>query len=293
MVSATVGVCAYNEAGNIERCIRSIYDQVIGADLDSVLVVSSGSTDGTDDIITGLMGSFPTLKLIRQEKREGKNSAVNLLLENNRSDILIMLNADTILLGEDSLSHLIAPFDDPNVGIVGGRPITTNDTSTTAGFASNMLWVLHHHISLISPKIGELIAFRKVDIRLPTDYQSDEDLIKTGLEKMGFIAAYAPEACVLIKGPETVEDLMKQRIRVNVGQMYMKKDHDYVSPSWKLSLIINAVINALGELGPHPILLLRSVLLEMRARNAAKRHVANGGKDDNIWETVESTKKLS
>ena len=49
-----IGICAYNESQNIERCIRSIYEQdTRNVNVKEVLVVSSGSTDGTDDIVRG------------------------------------------------------------------------------------------------------------------------------------------------------------------------------------------------------------------------------------------------
>ncbi|MGI6494212.1 MAG: hypothetical protein ACOX10_05230 [Candidatus Methanomethylophilaceae archaeon] len=51
----------------------------------------------------------------------------------------------------------------------------TNTKDTLAGFASNMLWALHHRVSLLHPKIGELVAFRDIGTRLPVKSQSDED----------------------------------------------------------------------------------------------------------------------
>ena len=56
-----IGICAYNESQNIERCIRSIYEQdTRNVNVKEVLVVSSGSTDGTDDIVRGLMDEYLT-----------------------------------------------------------------------------------------------------------------------------------------------------------------------------------------------------------------------------------------
>ena len=69
----SIGVCAYNEGNNIEKAIRSIYEQEFdGFCLDKTIVVSSASTDDTDDIVRSLMSEYPTLELIVQEKRNGK-----------------------------------------------------------------------------------------------------------------------------------------------------------------------------------------------------------------------------
>ena len=74
-IEITVGICAYNEAQIIERAIRSIFSQKLsGIVVKEVLVVSSGSTDDTDEIVTKLIPEFPPLRLFRQEKREGNKA---------------------------------------------------------------------------------------------------------------------------------------------------------------------------------------------------------------------------
>jgi glycosyltransferase involved in cell wall biosynthesis len=165
-IPVTLGICAYNEVANIERAIRSVYKQILdGFDLKETIVVSSGSTDGTDDVVKELMAEYDSLRLIHQEKREGKNSAVNCFLESKDTDICVIMNADTIFFDGNSLQKLIEPFRDSKVGIVGGHPIPTNDKKTIAGFASHMIWSMHHHVSLVEPKIGELMAFRDIGTR--------------------------------------------------------------------------------------------------------------------------------
>ena len=190
-IGISIGICAYNEEGIIERSIRSIYDQRLdGIEVREVLVVSSGSTDRTDEIVRSLMTEFDNIVFLPQERREGKNSAINLYLDNMTSDIAVMLNADNLFAGEDSLQRLVEPFRDPDVGMVGGHPIPTNDPSDKVGFASRMLWAMHHNVAMISPKIGELVAFRDIGTRLRTDLQSDEDIIRMNLEKAGYRIVY-------------------------------------------------------------------------------------------------------
>lgn len=123
-IEVTVGICAYNEAQIIGKSIESIYAQKLsGISVKEVIVVSSGSDDGTDDIVMGLAGTHPNLRLIRQEKREGKNSAINCYLDSKTCDIVVMLNADNVFGSDESLQKLVEPFRDPQVGITGGRPV--------------------------------------------------------------------------------------------------------------------------------------------------------------------------
>ena len=289
----TIGICAYNEAQNIERSIRSIYDQKTkDITVREVIVVSSGSTDGTDDIVRRLADEYGNITLIRQEKREGKNSAINCYLENKTCDVVVMLNADNIFGNENSLYSLVSPFFDEKVGMVGGHPVPTNDKKDKVGFATHVLWTMHHHLALVYPKIGELVAFRDIGTRLPTDQQSDEDIIRMNLEKAGYNCIYAPDAIVLNRGPETEEDFLKQRIRVNIGEVNMKRKFDYDIPSWNKKYLMKAVMGTVKDLGFHPFKLLYAVRLEMKARKTAEEHINSGDEDMNIWDQVTTTKKL-
>jgi len=294
MLSVSVCICAYNEGKNIERAIRSVYSQKIdGFEISEVIVVSSGSTDDTDATVEGSMKDFPSLRLIRQEKRAGKNSAVNEFLDNKKEgSIAVLLNGDNILGNELSLHHLISPFNDAKVGMTGGHPVPTNDKKSTMGFASHMIWTMHHHVALIVPKIGELVAFRDPGIRLSTSMQSDEDLIKMELEKNGYVSVYVPDAIVLNRGPETKEDFMKQRTRVNIGEEHMRKKFGYSVSTWNKKLLFRALMGSVRDLGFHPVKMFIAVRMEMGARKAAKAHVSSDKEDMNVWSRVDSTKDV-
>lgn len=293
MQSVSVCICAYNEANNIEKAIRSLYQQQIeNFVLQKAYVVSSASTDDTDKIVTALMQEYPTLELIVQEKREGKNSAINEALKRTSSDIVVLFNADNIFSNSSCLMALLAPFADPKVGIVGGHPVPTNDRATFVGFASHMIWEMHHHISLQAPKIGEIIAFRNLGIILPVGKQSDEDLMKMELEQRGYRSIYAADAVVLNRGPDTVRDFIKQRFRVNIGEKYMKKDFNFEIPTWNKKLMFNALLASMKTLGFHPCKVIFAISLEAYARLKAALHVSKQKDDLIIWDMVESTKKL-
>lgn len=292
-IPVTIGICAYNEKENIERSVRSVYQQRYeGVSVSEVIVVSSGSTDGTDDIVLGMLNEYPNLRFIPQERREGKNSAINLLLDNKSTEIVVLLNADNTLCDERTISNLIRPFSDDSVGIVGGHPIPTNTKDTLAGFASNMIWALHHQVSLLHPKIGELVAFRDIGTRLPMKSQSDEDILRMNLEKNGFQSVYAPDALIQNRGPETVQDFIKQRTRVNIGERYMKKEFDYDIPTWNKKLLFSAVLGSIKDLGFHPVKMSLTVAMELYTRTAAASYVRSDKGDIGVWDPVSSTKKL-
>ena len=289
----SIGICAYNEESNIERSIRSLYGQKEdGFEITDVIVISSGSTDRTDKIVSGLLPEFNNLKFFPQEKREGKNSAINYFLDNKRAPIAVLLNADNVFRDERSLANLIRPFSDPKVGIVGGRPVPTNKKDSVAGFASNMLWSMHHNLSIRYPKIGELVAFRDIGTRLPKKSQSDEDILRMKLEEAGYIGAYASDAVIFNRGPETISDFIKQRTRVNIGERYMKRDYGYDIPTWDVRLLVDALFDTVREMGIHPIKMAATVVMEFYSRLKASAYVRFDKGDMNLWDPVSSTKEL-
>ena len=294
MLDVTVGICAYNEENIIEQCIRSIDSQNHNiANVKEIIVVSSGCTDSTEDIVRSLQKEFSNLHLIVQEKREGKNSAINAYLDAKNCDIAVMLNADNVFGTDDSLDKLVEPLvNNPKVGITGGRPIPTNDPNTKIGYAVNMMWLMHHSVAMIYPKIGELIAFRDIGTRLRTDLQSDEDTIRMKLEEAGYLCVYVPDCIVRNRGPETEEDFVKQRVRVNVGECTMKKLYDYDIPTWNRWYLFKSMVHNFCSLGFHPFKMLYTARLELRCRKIAKKHVEENKDSMSVWDRVDSTKKL-
>lgn len=102
----SVGVMAYNEEANIRRTLQAIMQQQSEKNLLSeIIVVASGCTDQTVPLVQELMQSEPCLKLIMQERREGKASAINLFLQQAVSPVLVMVGAD-IIPEKDALEKL-------------------------------------------------------------------------------------------------------------------------------------------------------------------------------------------
>lgn len=292
MSTVSVGVCAYNEGRNISACLDSLVQQELkGFDLLEIIAVSSGSTDETDEVVRKFEAKDRRVKLIRQERREGKNSAINLFISMAKGDILVLANADNRLeLG--SLQALVEPFKDEEVGVTGGHPVPVNGKDTVVGFAVNMLWDMHHRVAMIYPKVGELMAFRRLDKRLPTSTQSDEDIIRLELEKKGLSTVYVPQAIVHNKGPEELRDFVKQRTRVNIGEKYMKRLYQYQVPTWDSRLLFQAYASFLkdnrGSLGKATA----AMAFEAYARAYATLYVALDKGDKAVWQQVSSTKDL-
>lgn len=289
----SAGICAFNEEGNIEKCIRSILDQKYdNIELTELIVVSSGCIDRTNAIVHDLALRYPKLKLIEQPERMGKNAALNSILKFKKNEVIAIINADNILASNRSLESLVSPLINRRVGMTGGHPIPLNSTDHLAGFSSHLIWVFHHQIASNYTKIGELIAFRDVGIELPIDTQSDEDYIRKNIEEHGLNVIYVPDATTYIMGPETIHDLIQQRSRVNIGQSYIKTKENYYNPARDPKVLMNVLTSVVKDIGFHPFKMIAAVSIETMCRIIGAIYVKKTTNDINIWEPVESTKKI-
>lgn len=208
-----------------------------------------------------------------------------------KGDVLVLVNADNQLT-DTALSRLLAPLSDGKVGIVGGHPVPVDTDRTLVGFAVRMLWDMHHRLSLVSPKTGELIAFRNLGVRIPPGTNTDEDWIRMEIERRGYVTAYAPDAVVLNKGPESIREFMIQRTRVDIGEKCMKKRYGFTVPTWQIRSLLPAIQGLLKDNRRELSKVLGAVILELMARVYATAYVSMNKPDQYVWKIVDSTKKL-
>jgi cellulose synthase/poly-beta-1,6-N-acetylglucosamine synthase-like glycosyltransferase len=123
-IRCSVGITAHNEEANIGQLLEAIrYQRLHQVEITEIIVVASGCTDRTEDIVREHAARDPLIQLFVQEKREGKTSAINVFLAGAREQICVLESGDT-LPHEDAIENMVRMFDDPAVGMTGydGRP---------------------------------------------------------------------------------------------------------------------------------------------------------------------------
>ncbi len=293
MVTISIGVPAYNEEGNIGKLLGALCEQRFdeGVVLEGVVVVASGCTDRTVAIVEGFCRDHDKIKVITEDKKSGKARAINYFMECVDSDILVLESADTIPC-EGAINELVKPFCDGCVGLVGGRPVPVNSDRSIVGFAVHLIWELHHEIASVSPKAGECIAFKNIFDSMPTDTATDEACLEAMIKASGYKLHYSPDAVFHNKGPETISDLIKQRVRIHIGHIHLAHVHSY-RPSTAGN--IPKIKYILKKMKRHPSkvpLILAAVFVEGYSMASARIKFYVLGKNPYNWETVSTTKDL-
>ncbi|MFX0134340.1 MAG: glycosyltransferase [Candidatus Hodarchaeota archaeon] len=291
-----IGITAYNEEENIENILDSILAQKFDdrIKINSILVVASGCTDRTEELVLKKANKYPHIKLISEKVRRGKASAINLIFKYAQADIIVFIGADE-LVPNNSINELIKPFKIKEVGAVSGHPIALNNDKQLVGYASCVVWRLHdlYSINYDTKLSGELFAIRSNIIKQIPLVNCDDAMIEIMVVKNGYKIAYARNAKVYIMGPQTVNDFINQRKRVLVGHMQIKKliGHTIKTMSFVINLkLILLYLKNKGILKHLPRVIF-SLILEALAQILA--FFSNfRGKYETIWKRIRSAKFL-
>ncbi len=227
IIKCSVGITAHNEEANIAQLLQAMLNQRLHTvEMTQIIVVASGCTDRTVDIVKEFQARDSRLQLFVQERREGKTSAINVFLKHAREAICVLESGDT-LPHEDCIENMVRMFADPAVGMTGAHKVPVNTPEHIVGYLSHLRLKMEHQLCLEIPRLGELIAFRKVFDQIPPDVAMDEAFVEALVVRRGLQVRYAPDAVVFNMGPETVRDFIKQRRRNHAGHLHLKEKYGY------------------------------------------------------------------
>jgi cellulose synthase/poly-beta-1,6-N-acetylglucosamine synthase-like glycosyltransferase len=290
-VSFVIGIPIHNEVRNIGRLLRSIRAEGLERHgLQRVLVVSSGSTDGCDDVVSALVSEWPALELLVEGERRGKAAAVNRLLSETRGvDRLVLISGD-VLPEPGALSLILRALEDPEVGMAAGRPLPAGQPRSLFERLATLQWDLHHRVSLSCPKLGEAVAWRNVVPEIPRDSAVDEAALEAAIRSRGYRLAYVPEALIFNRAPHTACDLLKQRRRIAAGHRHLALTTGYRVSTTRLPTVARALIDYLSDNPRHLPLAMAAAAFELTARVLGLYDLHLRRHNPTVWAMATTTK---
>lgn len=155
-------------AYNAERTLRPVLEGLTQVDYPrerrQILVVSDGSTDGTDDIVREFAPHG--VELLRIEGRLGKTEIENRAMDALRGDIVINTDA-SVRVHPSAIKHLVAALADQSVGVASGRDLSVSSVGETgaggeAAYVGYEMWIrqLETDVDAIVGSSGCLYAIR-------------------------------------------------------------------------------------------------------------------------------------
>lgn len=185
-----------------------------------------------------------------------------------------------------ALEEIALPFLQEEVGMVGAHPVPSPSRNGQLNRETAILWELHHRISLLQPKCGEMVAFRNIVRAIPQDSAVDEATIEVLLRLLGYVVVYTPRSIVYNRGPKTVQDFLLQRRRVQAGHQWVYEKYNYPVVTMKATAVFRV---AAAYLATHPRdvwPLARLMALEVVARFLGLVDYYLLGKNPYVWQMV-------
>lgn len=153
--SLTVVVISYNEEANLRKTIENLLQMDYPREKVQYLMVSDGSTDGTDDIIQEYADQG--VEYLRVETRGGKTLAENEALPLIRGDVV--LNSDAaVRVDRGAARALVAHLADPTVGAVSGRDISVASDRRDANWGESIYVRYEMMIRELETRSGGIIG---------------------------------------------------------------------------------------------------------------------------------------
>jgi cellulose synthase/poly-beta-1,6-N-acetylglucosamine synthase-like glycosyltransferase len=216
----TLIIAAYNEDAHLRDKLANIRGLTYPRDRLQVIIVSDGSTDGTNDILRAAPDA--EIERIFLPTREGKSSALNHAVGQARHDILIFSDAAT-LFAPNAVQKLVRHFADPRVGVVCGS--LQFEASPESRQTEGVYWTYESMLRLMEARLGATLtasgaiyALRRCCYpQLSADTVIEDLVIPMNARKFGYRVLYDPEAVGTDFAASSVAGEFTRRVRVATG----------------------------------------------------------------------------
>ena len=242
-------------------CLKALHQQV--QQPDCVMIVDSGSTDGTD--MAALEAGFELIRIARESFDHGgtRQMAARRLVA---FDVLVYLTQDAVLASPDALAQLVAPFADPGVGTTYGRQLPRLASGAIEAHARLFNYPPQSNMRTLADKAhmgikaaftsNSFAAYRTTALAavggFPTSLILGEDMVVAArMLQAGWAVAYVAEAQVWHSHGYTL--LQEFRRYFDIGVMHQDQAwilRDFGKPEGEGGRFVRSEIAYLGQRAP-------------------------------------------
>lgn len=217
----TLMICAYNE----EEVIKEKMENIRALDYPASKLCVMWVTDGTTDRSNELLSQYDEVKLVFSPERKGKAAAMQHGLQENKADIVIFTDANT-MLNSGSIKEIVRQFMNPKVGCVSGeKRVAARVEGEVAAEGEGFYWKYENTLKRWDSELysamgaaGELFAVRMSCYQAaPSNALLDDFMISMLILKSGYKIAYTNKAYATEYGSANIEEEGKRKKRIAAG----------------------------------------------------------------------------
>jgi len=228
MVKVSIGICAHNEEKHIEGLLRNLLNEQELPSDSEIIVVCSGCTDSTPEIVKAFSEKDERVKLVVEAERRGKISALNKILNTYQGDVFVNIDADHNP-SKGAIPLLLSDLNDSEVGAVAGNKTPVGGT----GFIDKVqyvAWGLHAEANKFLGNHGNahlgavLYAIRKgICNHIPEDVVNDDSYVSVVCKQNCYQLLFEENAYAYFPCLETIGQFVEHRRRVIYGHLKVKE----------------------------------------------------------------------
>ena len=187
----------------------------------TMLIVSDGSTDGTDEIIQA--HSNARIRLMRQEPRAGKAAALNMAFAEVTSEVMVLTDAN-VLFDTQAVRRLVRHFADDDVGAVTGV-VHLIDAKTGYAESEGAYYKYERFIQQAESGLGGVVGVDGALYALRTNLAEpppreailDDFIISMNVGRQGKRIIYDDEATAVEDAAPDMSSEFRRKVRVAMG----------------------------------------------------------------------------
>jgi cellulose synthase/poly-beta-1,6-N-acetylglucosamine synthase-like glycosyltransferase len=198
------------------KAIEAIFNNDIKEKYELIIITSDKATE---KIVNEFKKTHKQIKCFK-DSQKGKRFALNDVFKILQGRIWIFTEGD-VYVGKGGINEFLRLFENPKIGCITGRPISTNSKKNMLGFWSHLLCDAGAHS--IRKELNEkncflectsyLFGFRNnITKNIPLDVAEDS-IIPYLATKKGYNVKYSEKATVFVLNPTNLKDFINQKIK--------------------------------------------------------------------------------
>lgn len=238
--TVTVVIAAFNEEKHIAATVSNKLQLDYPTQKLDVIVVSDGSTDRTDALVTAF--NSDRVRLIRQEPRQGKTAGLNLALREARGEIVVFSDANSIY-ERNAVRSLVGNFADRSVGYVTGKMVYTNPDGSLIGDGCSAYMKYENALRALETSVGSVVGVdggvdavrRELFTPMNADQLPDFVLPLRVVESRHRVV-YEPRALLYENALNKSHEEFRMRVRVSLRSFWALWDMRTLLAPWRDAL---------------------------------------------------------
>lgn len=196
--SVSILMAARNEESRLAAKLENLRNLSYPPDQLQVIVVSDGSTDGTNKL---LLGHVPWLSAVILPESGGKANALNQAVLRATGEFLVFLDVRQSV-DPNAISELVACFGDPGVGAVSGELLLETATGTPSLDALGIYWAVEKAVRKLESMTGSVVGVtgaiyairRELFVTIPPGTVLDDVFVPMNVVRMKKRVVFQPSA---------------------------------------------------------------------------------------------------